>query len=185
MSYNAIINTNSTFYAVILFLIQHCLALEREIYILCRFSMVLLAWTRTLRHPNSNSTQPMPASISVNPSLSHYPFLSNATFTSELSSSLKHFTRTCLSALTPFVAQQHPSFCGAGICQDTLWTDKNVRVSSSGFTYHSWATSEHCLSVHVSLLLISSDWTLVFFLALGVPQNCCPVPTKTSKPALR
>lgn len=72
-----------------------------------------------------------------------------------------------------FVVQQHASLCGASICRDALWTDKGLTASSSGFTYHSWAIRERCLSVHISLFLISTDWTLffffLFFLALSSP----------------
>lgn len=58
-----------------------------------------------------------------------------------------------------FVAQQHAS--PWSIFQGALRTDKGPTASSPGFTYHFLSNKGTVwLSVHISILLISTDWTL-------------------------
>lgn len=75
--------------------------------------------------------------------------LQNHTLIPELSSSLKRFTRTRLSALAP----RRAATC-LPLCQDTFWTDKRLTGSSSAVTYHSQTTRQ--LSVY--LFMFPRSW---------------------------
>lgn len=97
---------------------------------------------RKWRHP-CNTTD-----VSCKPSSPPLPSFSDHTLIRELSSFLKHFTRTRLSALTPLC----PTASCFSVCQDTFWTCLHVSL-----------TREHTLrlSPRVPLLPINKHWTSV------------------------
>lgn len=101
MSYNAIINTKSLFYAEILLMIQH-LASTRQIAFSVRQDMKTSSQQLNTTDASFHFCKALPLSRSRS--------LSNTTFTSELSSSLKRFTRTCLSVLTPLSHSNMPLY---------------------------------------------------------------------------
>lgn len=129
------------------------------------------------------SSRQIPASISANPSLFLFAVLPRSLFIVQNSVKLifDAFLTNTLICLYTFVAQEHVSlFWSASVCQDALWTDKVPPASSPGFTYHSSATRELCLTGHVSLLLIRTDWMPVFFL-----EAWAHVPAEASNAVLR